>query len=64
MSEITITDLEATALYSATVHAIGVIEDVMKRRSAEPYINALSIELASYKRAQDKLVAAIPELRP
>ena len=59
---IEINGTQAAVLYCALGEAISSTREVMQLKSAEPYKQALAMQLASFEGERSRLVAAFPTL--
>lgn len=60
---ITITAQQAATIFTGLAYAVVVVEDRMKLKSAEPFRNALTLEISAYKNEMSRLAQSFPELR-
>lgn len=52
----------ATVFYLALGKAIAATEELLKRKSAAMFADALALELSAYKAEREKLAKAFPKL--
>jgi hypothetical protein len=62
MSDITINGQQAAVLHAGLTKAITIVEDMLKRKAADPFRGALTLELSAYRGEQSRLSQAFPEL--
>lgn len=62
MSDITINAQQAAVLYAGLDKAVTIVQDMLKRKAADPFRGALTLELSAYKSEQDRLSQAFPTL--
>lgn len=64
MSEITINAQQAAILHAGLDKAVAIVQDMLGRKSADPFRSALTLELSAYKGEQARLATTFPELNP
>jgi hypothetical protein len=62
MTEITINAQQAVVLYAGLTKAVAIVEDMLKRKAADPFRGALTLELSAYKSEQARIAQAFPVL--
>lgn len=59
---ITVNAQQAAVLHAGLTKAVTIVEDMLKRKSADPFRGALTLELSAYKGEQARLATTFPEL--